>query len=841
MADFNFSVDVAAPDYTGVSRGYTSGKEAVAGLFKDVGELGLAAVSIADQNNLQNQKRMIEEGTASILNDFGFRTEGNDSTGTPPELQDYSKQLGKVYKAYTAGVLKESNFQIRIDALSRKVRAQYPGYQAEIDGVISETLNRSTANDLRRTLISEWNAEQEGADADDKKYAQEISDWRDKGLYAEFPDFETRQESGNPYSKAEVRTRMGKRLSLDYAIKAEKDELELQDKKGNLLEKKTIEVAYREASRVADDIIKSGTNATDFGPMLKKVLEKGATDWTDDDIAGITAQYAQLEAKAKTQILTVLQDRTYDKISKEDRDKIVSRALEPLGIVKEALLQKDVGLLNVFKTMANTQADRDIANYLGLGKNASAKAEVARKLKVFESVFGPEAKQWLYQNPDVQDATMSAINSLMLSELADGTPADKIVADVKKSMPDNPIGASTDAFVTNSMKMLTAPTTSPEGKKQIVESFFGEGNSKFLTKFSEKVNSKSGKSDRMLAFEKMMSPAVTQAVVEAAKTDPTLLEKYKASMGQAFGALFKKDIDTISYGRQFSDNLAISFNPETLQFEAKPKALSKTQAVMYKNLLLPSPMNTFGGIYGAIEYWKGSKAKASMDNVNRYITMLTPAMEAVGANPNEALVELFVANGAIGGEMQGSFWSQLGTALEKGIESDKKLSKKMRTGEPSNEGIFDNRETVDTGRKALRDFIGQAEGADYNTMFGGDRVPLTKMTIGEAISMGRYNRKLDPKNRSTAVGKYQIIEETLRRAMKGAGFTEDTLFNEETQDALADWLIDNEAGGGKDAASLASIWASLPKDESGAGVYDGDKLGNKARVSYKDLLSVLQQ
>jgi hypothetical protein len=216
-------------------------------------------------------------------------------------------------------------------------------------------------------------------------------------------------------------------------------------------------------------------------------------------------------------------------------------------------------------------------------------------------------------------------------------------------------------------------------------------------------------------------------------------------------------------------------------------------------------------------------------------------MKGVGIDTSEALIELFTTTGAIGGgKPPGSLFTQLGTALSSvSLNSGAAMGKALQEENKSNENIFGDPQ--EESRKYLRDFIGKAEGADYNTLNGGRKAPLTGMSVGEVIEMAKYNRAKSGGKYTTAVGKYQIIEETLKRAMKGAGISEDDIFDEATQDTLANWLIDNEAGGGKDAAGLAKVWASLPFDETNQSVYQGDEQGNKATVSYKDLQKVLQK
>lgn len=838
MAEFNQNAITQAQDHTGDSRGYTSSKVALAGLFEDTGNLFNAAVKVADQNNIQGQKRQIEEGVANVLNDWGFRTEANDSTGTPKELQDYAKQLEKVKKAYMSGALKESNFQMRIDALSRKVRLQYPGYQEEIDGLINSTLGRSTANDLRKQLMQAWDSEMAGADADDKKYLQEISDWRDKGLYSEFPDFEQRQASGNPYSKEEVRARMGKRLSEEHQTIVESQEIELKRKRGEDIKQQTEDAAYRRAGKVAEDIIRVSTADISMQDMMKRLQTTSPKDWNDAELAQVVGAVGQLELKAKTAMLEALQDPLFATMDKTTRDAVIARGMEPITAIKDAITSKDVGVINIFKTLTDTQTNKDMSQLLGSdGSAATNMSLMARKSKQFEALFGPEAKQMLMMDPEFRKLQYDTYNEFMKFNLAENKSADKAVEEINGSVTDPAKKAElTRNYVTTGVKLLTNQKTTDDGVAQLVDNFFGEGNAKFLEKFSNTTNRKYGRSERVMLFEKMFSPAVTKAIMERAKTNPDIAMKYKDAMGQAFQSLFAKDIMNVKDSRVFSDWYNFTYDPNTMQFSVAEK----------KNI--PASQQ-YGIFYTPNEMWKASQGKKSVDTLNRYLLMMKPAIEAVGQDPQKAALELMQANGVFDSAPQGSVWSNLGKAIYDATFGGANKTANGRTprtggryGDMGMEGdnIFNDATPPDSTRKRLLDFIGVAEGADYNTLFGGAKMPLTKMTIGEASMMADYNRAKGGKDFSTAIGKYQIIQETLQRAMKGVGLTNEDLFSEENQDKLANWIIDNEGGGGKDAAKLSAIWASLPKDNSGAGTYDGVGM-NKSRVSWEDLQKVLEQ
>jgi hypothetical protein len=97
---------------------------------------------------------------------------------------------------------------------------------------------------------------------------------------------------------------------------------------------------------------------------------------------------------------------------------------------------------------------------------------------------------------------------------------------------------------------------------------------------------------------------------------------------------------------------------------------------------------------------------------------------------------------------------------------------------------------------------------------------------------------------STAVGKYQMIAETLAAQVKKAGLDPNTTrFDQQTQDLLASQLVGQAGYGSKDPATvmknLAGTWASLPQDMSGRGRYDGYNT-NKANINPNDLMAAIQ-
>lgn len=122
----------------------------------------------------------------------------------------------------------------------------------------------------------------------------------------------------------------------------------------------------------------------------------------------------------------------------------------------------------------------------------------------------------------------------------------------------------------------------------------------------------------------------------------------------------------------------------------------------------------------------------------------------------------------------------------------------------------------------ILDLIGAAEGTDkgrgYNETLGygaftGGAVNLTGMSLNEVLAL--QSRMLaDPKNtyNSSAVGRYQIVRQTLQDAMKDLNLTGDRLFNEDTQDEVARYLLRRR---GNDPAGLRNEWEGLRNVDDG--------------------------
>jgi hypothetical protein len=129
-----------------------------------------------------------------------------------------------------------------------------------------------------------------------------------------------------------------------------------------------------------------------------------------------------------------------------------------------------------------------------------------------------------------------------------------------------------------------------------------------------------------------------------------------------------------------------------------------------------------------------------------------------------------------------------------------------------------NTQTIDPKTAGLLEFIGTLEApGGYNTYSyyaaAPPPRPLTTMTIREVLA---WQDRIDARSKSEAAGRFQIMEDTLRRLVTSKGINQNLLFNEATQNRLGVILL-KEAGWNPlgtnyvtMANNIAKVWAGLP-------------------------------
>jgi muramidase (phage lysozyme) len=147
----------------------------------------------------------------------------------------------------------------------------------------------------------------------------------------------------------------------------------------------------------------------------------------------------------------------------------------------------------------------------------------------------------------------------------------------------------------------------------------------------------------------------------------------------------------------------------------------------------------------------------------------------------------------------------------------------------------------------LLDVIGKLESSDnYNIIFGNKEKPLTKMTIKEIYDL--QQKMEDEGSVSTAVGRYQFINKTLREIMKKQNIKEDDLFDERVQDQLAkakmrerglDSFEKGKISTEEFIKKLSNEWAAIPENSNNKSAHHS-KI-NRSLIDFHKLKSLLEE
>jgi len=849
------------------SQGFTDSTEPLASLFKGVGQIAMQGTAVADEAQQQNIKGQVDQGVNSIFNDAGFRTAGNSETGTPAELQDYAGQLDNTKKAYMSGALSQTGLNIRVDALSRQMRMNNPGYGDDIDKLIGGALNRSTANDLWKGLATQWQAEKTQGQHEQDKEDQMIKEFASDGkLYQAFPNWDQLVQKGQQPDRDEIIAKVGQVAAGQATVTAGQAMIKYQQSQREEDLNHTFDVAQQDVNQISKTFMQAGSAA---GDLVNKIAITDPTKVSDSDLAGMAAQVEPVILQSKLQIEKTLLNPVYDKLTPVQKTDIENRAMAPIQGMKDAITNRDTGFFSLNNSLTQAGSDKVVSNLMqGDASDVFKMYQATNKLlgPVYANTFLSQKSGRDPTNPDQTNKDLLAAKISNMQLITGNKPLTDVVSNMSNANPGKQADpASVNKVITDTTNILTDPNAKIDGKIALAHNIFSDDNADFLTKFSASKGA-SGVSDRMLVFNKLTSPAMSQSVGEMAKTDPDIAKKYQNTLFAGFQGLFKSKIDNEVSANQYSSAVGFKFNPQTFQIEevAKPQAGASPGVINGNGNQMPypagsrNPNNIPGNNSSVYDLWRNSSQRSDMQDVNKFLGNFKQAMVNTGQDPNTAVEELFKNTGVLdGGHPPTSMFSQIGSAVMSGLG---KVSDAMNKtglpvdGMPAQQGMIDSKKQAlddqmtslfgqghtngmeGDPHQELRDYIGKSEGADYNTLEGGQKVPLTGMSIDHASAIAKSN--LDSgASTSTAMGKYQVVDSTLHEAMDALGIKGSDKFDAKTQDRIANWIIDNRAGGGTDPAKLAGVWASLPKEPSGAGAYDGVN-GNKAHANYAELASI---
>lgn len=813
MAAFNPETrDTGLVNNTGASQGQIPDRSFEA-LFEGLTKTFENVTNIKDQQTQLSIRDDANEMFEQTNKEFGLEP--------PSAMSDELDRVQELQNAVEQGKISQVNYYGRLATLSKQLRAKYPRYEAIVDQTIQSVTGTRPANAYRDAIFQEIGSLQESASNEQKFRRQYEKEFQGEIAATIGPEY---FENPEAYDFEKVQIEVSKFKGNAEKIDAEVRELNLLEKQGQHNEVRAKKALDNHMNFVVSSVMTRslGLNKPNAQDSIDAFIAKGGG--SPEELDQFIGTISQAEAEIRAELTKTGREKFGGIMTNAQINESVESALYPLTKAKEAVLGGDFKLAGKFAMINKAASDQQVNEMLndpsGVFRAGAGITEINQTLG--DTFFNENKDQAVQVATEIAGQAVAGNKGIVKRIISSGN--EKV----------------SRALLSESFRAIIDPKLTDEKFSNVLNEFFGPEAEDFM---SPKVVAKEDLQKVYLSF---LRPEVTQAIflkgtpedkqryVDWAMTKAIAIPEFRAAAG---------DLNSL---KKFDPNLEIVFNADSMKLEIKTSGPNLANALGWK---------PYGAVTGSF---------------NRVMDVLAPIWDANGDDPKEKALEL-VKSFSIelegqNPELQGStgqgetLWGAVFNSIvssaeasegatdedEGGIEEDPDID--FMTTQAIEEG---GRRTTpsqyteaDEPTRNILDMIGQAEGAGYDTIFGHNErrygITPTEMTLEEVF---KVQRRMGNELGSSAFGKYQVLQKTLKNAVKEMGLPLDTVFSEDVQDAIALHLLkargydlyrQGKMRGRQFLNNLAKEWASVP-NSSGRSHYAGDKMGNNATPAGRKL------
>jgi muramidase (phage lysozyme) len=741
-------------------------------------------------------------------------------SNAPNDLVKRSERLTGLTRAMEAGTVPKSHYWMLMDSEVRQLKQRYPGHKDNIDRHVQSLVGTNPANRAVELLFAEARAGKE-----ETQYQKAEKQLRDLGGGV---PMEAAKQAGKPWSIGQIHGEIAliQRDKAESEIRRQgvadakaKNELQIQDVR---------RLAQADLGRVIDKAIRdmqTGTGQT-YASIQDEISRKVASgSYSPQDQEAIRVSFGQL----RQQVLSVLTNermKTNDQgfswnevVKAGDMDEIIKGEMKKLDLLEDALLNKDLGYQGANAAQIEATKKADVRTLLEHPQHGG----IHRQFQALKELYGVNWTQLqVFQDSTKIDAVTKALkDNTILNSVTGSRPGHTLKTDLEEKSKLSGFSKSSynNAIITDSLSILgnkNAPTQAIANK---IDFLFSDGDL-LLHKGKDGKLSPRFENPQGVYLKLATDPRVIENVAKIKDTNPEQYQKFRNFVLSNFAPMMELNSQAARNVVLHSDNHSLTFDPVNYQFRLDPKP--------GRDQIEPQVIRP---------------AENSIRQINTTLAAIRPLIEAEKGDV-KAELQKFVdtlqidTNKTHRGSGLTNLWEGAMNMLQKG------LGNAPSTGPESKEG---SRPKDVAG---LLDFVGKLEGGKegYNSVFGGGRADLTKMTVSD---VRKFQDDLVSKGSvSSAVGKYQIIRKTMGTLIRDMGFDPtQAKFTPELQDAMAvqlmkgrglDKFMKGEITHEQFADELAKEWASLPNTKTGRSHYEGAPGSNKALTNSDEVRKVLE-
>ena len=797
----------------------------------------------------------------------------SEAAGIPPDVARAMDRATLMRKAFESGKYSEAAFYNKIGTWSKEMRVRYPQYKEVIDQQLGRVMGRTPANLEMDAIRSQYEAQQQASNNAADKDFKFLEEAAEKGWLS--PKETLLYEQAGPGS--EVRNRLQTKALLFASAKAE-EEASLKALQNNRTAG-ALEAAPSLAlgtsnlinSHMSEVISAAGGNYSSFNDMMTKMAEDG---YSEQELAAIIQAGNDLTNSLDAgwnQLITTAHEggKSYVEYFANDMDTLnkQKQRIDDIKAAVKAAQSGDTGALRMNGIIAEASMDARIRQLKGvLGDNFVEGIAAARKV-LGNDVVDTKIMEMMQGGDDPLSGMLQAMIKGISYKGGDPYAAIAKVADAADPSLVNQVNKAARKEIEDKMNLATDSSLTVEARRSEMTALLSPEGINFFRRLKDTPDNTGLSSREKFYNYRLLDPKFAAAAKELGM-EKEYTEKVK-EFGVALAAGNIEEANATNVNTEYAD---ISFNPETMRYEMR----------LNKSKVKAGDEGKIAGWLRAKKQNNGSRAWSDMpidipitdlealaygaDSVQK-LNMVTEGLVMALKSETPGISDEQLATAIqqhLSGlktnytKVKGTWWDRALESVSKHIKENtdgtvnKRLQKELQGEDfgavPEGDTNFDVAEgsagLADDDAAAILGFVSKAEGADFNTLFGGSKVILEEKTVAEVQQLQRAHGK---KTGSSATGAYQVMRRTLSDLIDQGVVDPDEPFTEDVQNRIGMALLqrrgydDWKAGKlttQQFADRLAQEWAALPLG-SGKSAYEG-KMGNKARIPRAELVAMLE-
>lgn len=597
------------PDQTGASRGSIPDQSFEA-MFKGIGSTIEGATKLADntvQQFISHDTRTAYEAEMKPVTD-----------SVPVEMKNGIASLESLQAALEQGKISDVYFYGQLTAMSKGLRAKYPGYEDYVDQSIQSITGVRPANAFRDAVL----AEQASNEATLRNEENKWDTWEKQNeavILQLFPDY---FNDPSKYSRESIRQGVASKKSELAQIDQINSETTMLLNQGRLTDEQAKENATVGLNQTVNTFMTGTANAMGFNgsDAMKQIARMQTEGYTDEEYAGLMAQMNQVEGALRYQMSQYL-NNPLDPSNPESSfavilgnegtaaNTLIENAMAPFNAIKQMIVNKEFGLASYYTNLNANMQSKDFNSIL----NASPELRIANGL----SQISPDLAQLFITEGGRQEGIFSQMVPELVARQAIGvdTFEEQVERIIKSTSDANSKSSGINTLIDTSLTSIVSGQLAPDQLANAVNGIYGYDDNR--STIFENVNP----NDRNRLFTRMYSPEVTQAIVKSGDRK-SLMTYYESALENINGIPeFRRAAGTIESMQNWSDKLQLSVNPSTGQIVLNASEMEKA-------------MPEFGA-GSAMTRQKIKTLQEGIDSLNNVFSTISPMLD--GLEVDEAM------------------------------------------------------------------------------------------------------------------------------------------------------------------------------------------------------------